>query len=141
MTDRRYSYLGVDERWRLAHALRPIAESFGTLDVYLVGSVLERSDYRDVDVRLILPDCDFRVLFKWPDCLIDQFRLMLQTAISEMLQEQTRLNVDFQVQSQSECQKYKDRKRHGAIYVAYVNSESAREFIPQWARIAAKLLA
>jgi len=39
----------------LTGACRPIAAAFGGT-TYLVGSVLQRPDFRDIDIRLILDD-------------------------------------------------------------------------------------
>lgn len=79
-------------------------KSFGMC--YLVGSALKRPDWRDVDVRYIMPDAEFMALF--PDVDIkactwghDARWLLLTVAISERLTKLTGLPVDFQFQPQS----------------------------------------
>ena len=70
---------------------------FWTFDVhaYLVGSVLTRRDFRDVDVRVPLPDDD--PLF----ADLDRLRFM-HVAVSSWAQQMTGLPVDFQFQTQTE---------------------------------------
>lgn len=127
-------YLTVEQLWRLAHSLRPVEDAFGGSTAYLVGSVLERQDWRDVDVRIILPDIDYNRIFV-PDPnrdLSDQFRMLMQTSISHMLSSQTLLPIDFQIQSQSNMTEEEQRRpRNPAGYCRpYVDSD----FVPQWRR-------
>lgn len=62
---------------------------------YLVGSVLTKRTYRDVDVRLGLPDDD--------PLILDPNRLRLfNVAMSVWAQQASGLNVDFQFQPLSE---------------------------------------
>jgi hypothetical protein len=62
---------------------------------YLVGSVLTRRDYRDVDVRVRLDDHD--------PLLADPDRLrIINVALSVWAQQASGLPVDFQFQPQSE---------------------------------------
>lgn len=60
--------------------------------VYLVGSVLERADFRDVDVRIMLPDAHYDRL----EADIDLASLHL--ALSLWGQKVTGLPIDCQVQ-------------------------------------------
>lgn len=62
---------------------------------WLVGSVLTRRDYRDVDVRMVLDDDD--PLFADPDRL-----RLLHVAISSWARQTTGLPVDFQFQPLTE---------------------------------------
>ena len=131
----RVMYLSVEELWRLSNACRPISDAFGGHMVYIVGSVLTRADYRDVDLRVILPDDEYERLFLptrngvdgMAQGLHDQFRMLLQTAISAMLRETTRMVIDFQVQSQTEANQF-DGKRNPATLRPYINPG----FKPQW---------
>lgn len=128
-------YLSVEELWRLANAVRPVEEAFGGRIVYLVGSVLKRADYRDVDLRCILPEEEYARLFKpiYNDVngmsigLMDQFRMLMQTAISSMLRQITGLPIDFQVQSQEEASQY-EGKRNPLCLRPYITPG----FKPQW---------
>lgn len=70
---------------------------------YLVGSALERSDWRDVDVRMMMDDDAFAALFphageQWE---FDARRLLMTTCISKRLSDATGLHVDFQFQPQT----------------------------------------
>ena len=135
---KRVMYLSVEELWRLSHAVRPIEDAFGGKTVYLVGSVLERQDWRDVDLRMILNDAEFKDIFV-PPCgttdhisapLYDQFRMLFQTSLTFMLRHQTGLPVDFQFQSHSESVQF-DGKRNPVTNRPYVG----HDFIPQWMRL------
>jgi hypothetical protein len=81
---------------------REINEAFGHLP-YLVGTAAVGKQWRDVDVRLILPDEEFDALFppvdpgQFPDGLWS----LLCAAISELARARTGLPVDFQIQRQS----------------------------------------
>ena len=131
----RSMYLTVDELWRLANACRPIEDAFGGNMVWLVGSVLERPDYRDVDLRVILDDEHYDRLFikrdnpTWEGGLLDQFRMLMQTAMNVMLKETTGLTVDFQIQSQTEANGY-NGKRNPVSLRPYI----CEDFKPQWMR-------
>ncbi|MBD3784579.1 MAG: hypothetical protein IE926_16790, partial [Micrococcales bacterium] len=48
---------------RLDLACSPIRRAFPSYGPVLVGSVNQRADYRDVDVRVILADKDFDRMF------------------------------------------------------------------------------
>ena len=125
-------HLTVEEIWRLAHAVRPIEDAFGGKSVYLVGSVLKGPDWRDVDLRIILPDHDFDRIFAPRGDPTDQFRMLFQTAVSAMLRENTKLPIDFQVQRKSNITKEEslgERKPAGSAR-SYVGSD----FVPQWMR-------
>lgn len=135
MNRERAMYLSVEELWRLSNAVRPVQEAFGGEIVWIVGSVLDRADYRDVDLRLILADEVHARLFLKPVSdvdgtlvgLHDQFRMLIQTAISSMLRQITDLPIDFQIQSQIEASQY-DGKRNPACLRPYINPE----FKPHW---------
>jgi hypothetical protein len=100
---KRATYIGVPAFYNLNLACTAIHAAFGT-PPYLVGSSLERRDYRDVDIRVILPDDEFDRMFpgfKRPQtCAL--WSLMC-CAISEWLAARTGLPIDFQVQKMSEA--------------------------------------
>lgn len=97
-------YVGAPACFALEQACQDIAEAFGAFrgagGIYLVGSALERPDWRDVDVRLILDDEAFAALF--PDAgrswEFDPRWLLLTVSISGWLSKVTGLPVDFQFQ-------------------------------------------
>jgi hypothetical protein len=99
-------YVGAPAIFRLELACQHLEEAFcekGLGGVYLVGSALQRPDWRDVDLRLILPDEQFAKLF--PDAgqfwEFDPRWLVLTCAISAWLKEQSGLPIDFQFQPQT----------------------------------------
>jgi hypothetical protein len=89
------SYLSPPEMFRLDLACAPIAEAFGGFCVYLVGSVTERRDFRDVDVRLILSDKKYARLVRGVD------PALFSLVTSAYLRDASGLNVDFQVQQRT----------------------------------------
>ena len=96
----RKSYLTTRDVHSLHQACVPINDAFGT-PPYLVGSSTERADYRDVDLRLMLPDDEYDAMFsgergarRWSlTCWL----------ISDWLHRQTGLPVDFQIQRRSDA--------------------------------------
>jgi hypothetical protein len=82
---------------RLNDACMRVKEAFG--NAYLVGSAGERPDYRDVDVRSILPDEEFDALFTGRPFLWS----LLCLSVSEYLRAASGLPVDYQVQRMTEA--------------------------------------
>lgn len=71
---------------------------------YLVGSVLDRRDYRDVDVRIMLDDETFERCFGGDGLWITNGGLTLANmALSALAREATGLDVDCQVQRTSDA--------------------------------------
>ncbi|PBC71539.1 hypothetical protein BX265_6149 [Streptomyces sp. TLI_235] len=93
----RASYLSPPDFHRLDWACRPVTAAFDT-PVYLVGSVLTRADYRDIDLRLILDDDEAA---NYPPPL----RLVLNVALSDLIAKLAGLPrpIDFQIQSMTEA--------------------------------------
>lgn len=79
----------------------PLAKAFHW-SVYLVGSCMERADYRDVDVRAILDDDEFAAMFPGVRAPTHPFHdarwEMLCLTMSEHLSRVTGLPIDFQYQ-------------------------------------------
>ena len=95
------STLGLHE---LDEACRPFVQAFGE-HPYLVGSANTRPDFRDVDVRLVLPDDEYDALFAARPGLW----ALLSRLGTSFLRTRTGLPVDFQVQRQTEANaKYGD---------------------------------
>lgn len=90
---------------------REIDEAFGHLP-YLVGSAAVGKVWRDVDVRLMLPDEEFDALF--PDYVqpgrCDGKWSLLCAAISELGKLRTGLPIDFQIQRTTEA-----NSRYGGV--------------------------
>jgi len=103
ITLERFSFVGCPEQFKLNHACMAIVAAYGS-HVYQVGSSLKKRDYRDVDVRCMLPDEQFEKLFGESGCTVYNARLsLLNCAISDLLASQTGLAVDFQFQKRSEA--------------------------------------
>lgn len=79
-------FLQVSEFYALNLACVPLQKEFE--NVYLVGSVLTRPDWRDVDVRCLLEEKAYVYL----GCEV------LRAAVSEWLKARTGLPVDFDFQ-------------------------------------------
>jgi hypothetical protein len=105
-----------------------INNAFGGFGCYLVGSSLERRDYRDVDVRLILEDDRYDKLFRIRPEEADTGRggwlnplwSLMCVSISVWLSQQTGLPVDFQIQRQTQANASHDGKRNAlGIFLDY----------------------
>jgi hypothetical protein len=96
-------YIGAPAVFALELACRSLNEAFGGHGCYLVGSSLERADWRDVDLRFILKDEEFAELF--PDAgdnwEFDPRWLLLTVSISAHLSKVSGLPIDFQFQPQT----------------------------------------
>ena len=92
---------------------REINEAFGRIP-YLVGSAARSKTWRDVDVRLMLPDDEFDLLF--PGHIkpgrVDGKWSLLCAAISELGRMRTGLPIDFQIQRASDANAAFDGIRH-----------------------------
>jgi len=92
----RASFLTVTQSFNLNLACKPVAAAYG--NVYLVGSVMDRRDYRDVDLRTILADDEFDAHFALRPVLD-----LVNTAVSTWLTERTGLPIDFQIQRMTDA--------------------------------------
>jgi len=108
------SHIGAPQCFALELACRDICDAFNGYGCYVVGSALERSDWRDVDVRFIMADEDFARLF--PDAGShwehDTRWLLLTISISERLSKLTGLPIDFQFQPQTHANERHKGKRN-----------------------------
>ena len=93
---RRASYLQVADFERVEEWCRNIRILFDDATPYMVGSVNQHPDYRDVDIRLLLDDGTFDAAYADPL----KHRLM-NRAISTWGQRETGLPIDFQLQQQT----------------------------------------
>lgn len=102
----RVNYLTTAQNFALEAACAVLNDAgFGA---YLVGSCMERLNYRDVDLRCILSDEHFATLFGAKRV---QLRL-INAALSEWVAARTGLPIDFQFQSRTEAEQYRDRPRN-----------------------------
>lgn len=95
----RSTYLLLSDFERLEEWCRLVHVVFLGAVPYLVGSVTERADYRDVDLRVILADKRFnRYMRGRPERI-----RYLNRAISIWGQQETGLPIDFQIQRQTDA--------------------------------------
>lgn len=124
-------HVGAPACFALELAIRPVCEAFGVWTgsglgaCYQVGSTLERADWRDVDIRLMMPDEVFAREFPnagdhWEH---DARWLLLTVAISEYLSKRTGLPIDFQFQPQTAANKRHTGKRN-AIGIVFASNSS-----------------
>jgi hypothetical protein len=107
--------------FRLHHACAVLVQAFGVC-TYLVGSSLERRDFRDVDVRTILADEDFDRMFPGmvghnPER--SALWSLVCTSISLYLSEASGLPVDYQIQRRTDAnEEHKGRRNALGIFYA-----------------------
>lgn len=120
MTATKGIHIGAPACFELELAIRHVCEAYsvytgkGFGGCYVVGSCLERADWRDVDVRLMLDDATFAREFPnagehWEH---DARWLLLTVAISEYLSKRTGLPIDFQFQPQTHANARHQGKRN-----------------------------
>jgi len=102
------SALSPRQMFVLDLACKPIVEALGV--PYLVGSAAERQPYRDVDVRLMLPDATYDTL----DAAVGADAItFISLAVATYLQSFTGLPVDFQIQRTTEANALHKGMRNG----------------------------
>jgi hypothetical protein len=127
------TYVGAPAIFALEQACREICDAFDGYGCYLVGSSLERADWRDVDVRFIMADEDFAVLFPkagqyWEQ---DARWLLLTVAISERLSKVTGLPIDFQIQPQTHAnERHKGKRNAMGLRIVKLQEELAALSVP-----------
>lgn len=102
-TRKKAIYIGAPACFLLEQACQILVDAFPDYGCYLVGSALERADWRDVDVRYILADEEFAKLFPnagehWEH---DPRWLLMTTSIAAWMGKFTELPIDFQFQPQT----------------------------------------
>ena len=116
----KWNYIGAPKAFalelaaqQLTHAFSPPDKGFGSM--YVVGSCLERPDWRDVDVVFILDDKSFEALF--PDAYQESFEfdprwIIMTCALSAWLSQQSGLPIDFKFQSMTHANKRHSGRRN-----------------------------
>ncbi len=111
----KFIHIGAPACFALELAMQHVNSAFGGYGSYVVGSCLERPDWRDVDIRMIMDDEDFDKEF--PNTRVDgiwEFDakwLLLTVSISQWLKDQTGLPIDFQFQPQTHAnQRHKGQR-------------------------------
>jgi hypothetical protein len=103
----RANWIPAPHYFELNAACVLVSEAFDPygFGLYLVGSSLERRDFRDVDVRCIMADEHFDRLF--PDAAscphMNALWSLLCASVSLYLSKHSGLPVDFQIQRQTEA--------------------------------------
>lgn len=93
-----------------------IVEDYFGHTAYQVGSSLHSKDWRDVDVRLILPDDEFEALYGKDSAAIGNPKLAAITlAFAALGKEMTGLPIDFQIQSMSHANGKYDGPRSALV--------------------------
>jgi hypothetical protein len=88
---------------------------------YLVGSALHTTDWRDVDVRVILSDEEYERQIgelRHPPILNARYAALCE-AFSALGREMTGLPIDFQIDQQSDANERYDKAR-GALFFDFV---------------------
>lgn len=103
---KKVSYVGVPAIFKLQLACKQLNEAYGDFGCYHVGSSLERADWRDVDIILIMDDADFRREFPGAGPAMKHYEhdlkwLINSIAISGWLSELAGVPVDFKIQPKS----------------------------------------
>lgn len=103
------SYLSPPDFHRLNWACQPIRAAFPEYGVFLVGSVTERPDFRDIDLRIIVPDKTYKRL-----CPTPARKLVLDIALSDLVAKAASLPwpIDLQLQPTTEAQDYAHKFRN-----------------------------
>lgn len=113
MPRQRLNWVGVPQFYRLNHACCVLSHAFGWGRTFQVGSSLNKRDYRDVDVRTILPDEEFDRMFPNGGGHLDAFWSLICTAMSFYLSDVSGLPIDYQVQRQTNAnEEYPTEKRN-----------------------------
>jgi hypothetical protein len=121
---KKVNYVGAPATFALDQACAQISQAFDGYACYLVGSAIQRPDWRDVDVRFIMEDSAFAALFPdagghWEQ---DPRWLLLVVSISQWLSKLTGLPIDFQFQPQTHA----NEKHKGPRYA--IGIRIAKEF-------------
>lgn len=123
---RKASYVGVPAIFELQMACHVLVKAYGT-SIYQVGSSLERPDWRDVDLVMILDDEQFERDFPnaplhsaaWE---MDPKWLVLTVSLSKWLSEKSGVLVDFKFQPRTFANDRHGGKRRNPIG-RYINNQ------------------
>lgn len=108
----RANYLPAPHAFNLNLACVPLMAAFDG-GAYLVGSCLERPDYRDVDIRVIISDAEWARLFGTTENGSHSALWSVMCAgLSAWLHDRTGLPIDFQIQQRTAANKQYGTKEH-----------------------------
>ena len=117
----RANWVAAPHFYNLNSACCLINKAFNGFGCYLVGSSLDRRDYRDVDVRYIMYDDEYDRMFKNDSGWTNPLWSLMCTSISMWLSQQSGLPIDFQIQRQTQANaEHKGKKRSAlGIFLDY----------------------
>lgn len=121
----RANYVPAPHFYKLNQACVLINRALGGFGCYLVGSSLERRDFRDVDVRFIMDDSEYERMFRRPGDSnaggwMNPLWSLICTTFSDWLSQQTGLPIDFQIQGQTAANEKHDGKRSAlGVFIDY----------------------
>lgn len=133
MTRERAHYIGAPQFFYLDQAVRIVNDAFDFgFGCFLVGSSLRKREFRDVDVRCIVPDEDFERLF--PGAGTATWRhptwSLVCSSIALYLSERSGLPVDFQIQSMTEANREYPPPEHPRCALGIMVAARARATEP-----------
>ena len=100
-----------------------VRDYFGEIP-YQVGSSLKTKDWRDVDVRLILPDEKFEEMFGKNGFYANPKVAAVTLAFAALGKQMTGLPIDFQIQSRSQANiAYAGQPRNALMEFRQPNSD------------------
>src|SRR5271157_4048989 len=113
---RRANFIGAPEALNLNVVCASLVQAFGW-NIYLVGSCLDRRDYRDVDVRCMMDDADYDRIFQntTQNQQLSALWCLVCAAISEWMKSRTGLPIDFQIQKSSEANAQYPKQKRSAL--------------------------
>jgi hypothetical protein len=91
-----------------------VADYFGEVP-YQVGSSLDTKNWRDVDVRVILPDEKFKQMFGSVESYVNPKVAAITLAFAALGKQMTGLPIDFQIQSMSHANGVYGSKARSAL--------------------------
>lgn len=111
----RGNFVPAPHFYNLNQACTLINRALNCFGCYLVGSSLERKDFRDVDVRCIMGDAEYDRLFRNEYGWMNPLWSLMCTTWSLWLSQQTGLPIDFQIQRQTQANKDHGGKKRWAL--------------------------
>lgn len=121
-------HLTVEQVFQLEIVGTVLKDAFGW-GTYLVGSVLHKKDFRDVDLRCIMSDDDYDKLIGG-----NELRLkLLNQMVTWWAMHMTRLPIDFQFQRQTQAnEQYPKQPRNalGVQYYTWTHDQDGKELTP-----------
>lgn len=122
---KKVAYIGAPACFALEMACKQLRDAFPEqseadhIGIYIVGSALERPDWRDVDVRMMMDDATFLRHFPGVNLQAGTWEFdprwcLLVSAISQWMSRQTGLPIDFQFQPMTHANRHHKGRRHAA---------------------------